>query len=68
MESPVKKSAVKVVDDTRRSHSPASITDEPETEKPFDIEAARKRFVGDIDLPESMLSPPVTLLHPLIPL
>jgi len=55
LESPAKKLAAKaIIDDTRRSHSPASIDDEPESkEKTFDLEAARRRFVGDIHLPEN---------------
>jgi len=46
---PVQKPAA-VIDDTRRSPSPLS-----ETEKAEDQESDhRKRFVGDVDLPESM--------------
>ncbi|ESK97535.1 ribonucleotide reductase small subunit [Moniliophthora roreri MCA 2997] len=60
LESPTKKTTQKVVsliDDKRRSISPASLVDD-ETEKKEeedveDLEELRKRFVGDVELPES---------------
>jgi hypothetical protein len=51
LESPTKpaQKPAAVIDDTRRSYSPLS-----ETEKTEDQESDhRKRFVGDVDLPES---------------
>ncbi|KAI0036046.1 ribonucleotide reductase small subunit [Vararia minispora EC-137] len=54
LDSPAKKLVGKdIIDDSRRSYSPNSDEDSQAAEKPFDMEAARKRFVGDIDLPES---------------
>ncbi|KAI0321829.1 ribonucleotide reductase small subunit [Amylostereum chailletii] len=52
LESPLKKKSMPVIDDARRSYSPDSDEVEAEAEEPFDMEAARKRFVGDITLPE----------------
>lgn len=51
LESPTKptQKSVPIIDDTRRSFSPLS-----ETEKTEGEELDRKRFVGDVDLPESM--------------
>ncbi|ETW84396.1 hypothetical protein HETIRDRAFT_458167 [Heterobasidion irregulare TC 32-1] len=53
LESPVKSSLVQkpVLDDARRSHSPDSVEDSAETE---DVEEFRKRFIGEVDLPENM--------------
>lgn len=51
LESPIKPKAAPIIDDARRSPSPLS-----ETEKAQDQELNRKRFVGDVDLPESMLA------------
>ncbi|KAK1236726.1 Ribonucleotide-diphosphate reductase (RNR), small subunit [Marasmius sp. AFHP31] len=54
LESPTKKSAKKVaslIDDKRRSTSP--LTGEDSEEEEEDLEELRKRFVGDIELPES---------------
>ncbi|KAK7049620.1 Ribonucleotide-diphosphate reductase (RNR), small subunit [Paramarasmius palmivorus] len=57
LESPTKKStkkAVTLIDDKRRSNSPVSLLDEEEQEQEEeDLEELRKRFVGDIELPES---------------
>jgi hypothetical protein len=52
LESPIKaaKIAAPVIDDARRSTSPDS-----ETEKGQQRLDLRKRFVGDVDLPESKL-------------
>lgn len=53
LESPVKSSLAQkpVLDDARRSHSPDSVEDSAETE---DVEEFRKRFIGEVDLPENM--------------
>jgi ribonucleoside-diphosphate reductase subunit M2 len=72
LESPTKpiQKPVPVIDDTRRSPSPLS-----ETEKTEDQELdVRKRFVGDVDLPESrsancasyLFSCPITGQEPLL--
>lgn len=66
LESPTKKPTKKaiIIDDERRSVSPASLEDEKpeedeEDEKDSQVKAAeelaalRKRFVGEVDLPES---------------
>ncbi|KAG6855086.1 Ribonucleotide-diphosphate reductase (RNR), small subunit [Blastosporella zonata] len=48
------KSAAYVIDDARLSKSPKSLVDDGEhTFDSDDIEVLRKKFVGDIDLPES---------------
>lgn len=48
LESPTKKPAAKkIVDDERRSTSPDTIADEAE------LDELRKKFVGEVDLPES---------------
>lgn len=44
-----------IIDDARRSHSPESQGDELQTApiaKEEDVEEWRKRFIGDVDLPE----------------
>lgn len=46
---PSKKSAVALVDDSRRSESPDTVTSEEE-----ELEALRCQFVGDVDLPEGL--------------
>ena len=51
LDSPLKK-AVKVIDDERLPESPKSITEEEETHDR--LSELRKKFVGDVDLPESM--------------
>ncbi|EEB94399.1 hypothetical protein MPER_06792, partial [Moniliophthora perniciosa FA553] len=60
LESPTKKTTQKVasiIDDKRRSISPASLlddeTEEQEEKGAEDLEELRKQFVGDIELPES---------------
>ncbi|KAG6918908.1 Ribonucleotide-diphosphate reductase (RNR), small subunit [Tephrocybe rancida] len=54
-DTPVKHSVKPVIDDTRLSKSPKSIVDEDEQafNSQDDLEALRKKFVGEIDLPES---------------
>ncbi|KAE9410349.1 ribonucleotide reductase small subunit [Gymnopus androsaceus JB14] len=63
LESPTKKSTKKavIIDDKRRSVSPASLEDEEveeeeedsETKAAEELSALRKRFVGEVDLPEN---------------
>ncbi|KAF8351563.1 ribonucleotide reductase small subunit [Amanita rubescens] len=50
LDSPLKK-AVKVIDDERLPESPKSITEDEETHDR--LSELRKKFVGDVDLPES---------------
>jgi ribonucleoside-diphosphate reductase subunit M2 len=50
LESPIKPTKKPIIDDARRSSSPDS-----EVEKKEDELVLRKRFVGDVDLPESVL-------------
>jgi ribonucleoside-diphosphate reductase subunit M2 len=50
---PSKKATIKVIDDERRSISPDTVDDTEEHELPDDIEELRKKFVGEVDLPES---------------
>ena len=52
LESPIKstKKSTPIIDDARRSSSPDS-----EVEKNEEELDPRKRFVGDVDLPESVL-------------
>jgi ribonucleoside-diphosphate reductase subunit M2 len=45
-----KKAPVDLIDDSRRSQSPASISEEDE------LDVLRRQFVGDINLPEGVLS------------
>ncbi|KAF8875749.1 ribonucleotide reductase small subunit [Mucidula mucida] len=47
LESPTKKLVAKKIDDERRSTSPDTVADES------DLEELRKKFVGEVDLPES---------------
>ena len=51
IDSPLKKT-VKIVDDERLPESPESLGDEEQTHDK--IGELRKKFVGEIDLPESM--------------
>lgn len=65
MESPTKKSTKKpmqLIDDSKRSTSPDTVADDevPEVE---DIEALRKKFVGEVDLPESTCLSDVHAVH-----
>ncbi|KAL0582033.1 Ribonucleotide-diphosphate reductase (RNR), small subunit [Marasmius crinis-equi] len=58
LESPTKKSAkkaVSLIDDKRRNKSPLSgeNSDEEEEEEEESLDELRKRFVGDVELPES---------------
>ncbi len=50
LESPTKKLVAKKIDDERRSTSPDTVADES------DLEELRKKFVGEVDLPESACS------------
>ena len=50
LESPIKPTKKPIIDDARRSSSPDS-----EVEKKVEKLDVRRRFVGDVDLPESVL-------------
>jgi len=67
LESPIKStkrfSAAPVIDDARRSLSPVSETEKVEHEGVD----PRKRFVGDLDLPESVLTYVVPSMSPCSP-
>lgn len=53
---------MQLIDDSKRSTSPDTVADDevPEVE---DIEALRKKFVGEVDLPESTCLSDVHAVH-----
>lgn len=50
LHSPMKK----IIDDKRRSVSPDTVGDGEDDDDEEDVEDLRKKFVGEIDLPESV--------------
>ena len=52
------KKSVKLIDDERILHSPKSVSEDDEHEKPLspedELDILRKKFVGEIDLPEGL--------------